>query len=193
MAGLIHDPGAEKRSLMMRRPALCNGQATGRCCAYYWVHVEKVESNNPDNLRLGEVYRGCTFAPSIVHEMTEAQLATVCNQYKPRRLPLWQRPLAALRVLKDPGRYDPSIETYEPLPPEQIRQLQAADEIADVPQVAMVGGVPGATAPMSDEQIATMRAQLAARAGRLTASTAVRALDDNPDADEGIFNRESDA
>lgn len=125
--GLIHDPGAEKRSLMMRRKPLCNGEKTGRSCIHYWVHVEKVESNNPDNLRLGEIYRACALngASALhVHEMSESQLATVCNQYVPRRLPIWKRPLAVLGLVEDPGKYEGSVEDYKPLSPEEIKELQ---------------------------------------------------------------------
>ena len=123
-----YDPGAEKRSLMMNRKVLCNGEATGRACVFYWAHVEKVESANADYLGRGEIFRVCGWpgfgANTQMNEMQADQLATECNQYKPRRLPMLQRPFAALKVIKDPGRFDPAFEQYNPLTPEEIKERQ---------------------------------------------------------------------
>lgn len=171
--GMIHDPEAESRSVMLKRPALCNGQKTGRSCVHYWAHAEKVESNNPDNLRLGEMFRGCGYHPSIVHEMSESQLATVCNRYEPRKLPLFRRALVVLGLADDPGKYDPSFEEYQPLTPDEIKQLQDGSPSTQVEQVPMTGG---AAQPLTDEHLAA--AGIVAR--ELTASEAVDALDDEP-------------
>jgi hypothetical protein len=168
VAGLIEDPEAEKRSLMMRRKALCNGASTGRCCVHYWVHVEKVESNNADYLRRGELYRVCGYHPSIANEMSHEQLATECNQFVPRRLPMWKRPLALLRIVSDPGKYDPSFEDYQPLTPEQIQALQ--DEM-----------------PSSSAAIAEM-AKVAQQARNPEVSLSEALDDDEPGS--GIFSKE---
>lgn len=128
----VDDPGAEKRSVMLRQQALCNGQKTGRSCVHYWAHVEKVESHNPDFIRLGQVFRVCGFHPSLAHEMSEEQLAVRCNQYRPRRLPLWKRPLALLKLVDDPGRYQVEYEVYKPLTPAQVAALQAETTTDDL-------------------------------------------------------------
>lgn len=169
-AGYHYDPEAERRSAMMRRKSLCNGQLTGRQCIYYWTHVEKVESNNPDNLKLGEIYRGCTYAPSIVHEMSEAQLATYCNQYKPRRRTL--RVLLGLDA--DRGAYDPQLEMYDPLTPEQIRALQAESPAAPTNERDTTG-------MLVDQQVEAFKAEVGVG---ISASDALAALEEN---DQGIF------
>lgn len=109
---------------MTRQPVLCNGQKTGRSCVHYWAHVEKVESANADYIRLGQTWRVCGWHPSIANEMSADQLAVRCNQYTPRWLPLWKRPLALLRIVDDPGTYQSEYEEYRPLTPEQIKALQ---------------------------------------------------------------------
>jgi len=177
MTGMIHDPEAEQRSIMMKRPALCNGQKTGRSCAFYWVHTEKVESNNPDNLRLGEIFRGCILHDSIVHEMSESQLATSCNQYKPRKLPLFRRALAVLNLTEDPGKYDPTIEEYQPLSPEEIRELQkGSSDPLGRDDDAVAGGVPGQTAPLTDDMLKALNGPR-----EVSADEALAALDEDAD------------
>lgn len=179
--GMIIDPEAEGRSIMMQRPALCNGQKTGRSCVHYWAHAEKVESNNPDNLRLGELFRGCCFHTSIVHEMSESQLATVCNRYEARKLPVWQRPLASLGLVDDLGKYDPVFEDYQPLSPEEIRKLQAESPSAHVDQTPMTGGT---QTPLTDAQIIAIDKS---KKKEITAEEAIEALGE--DEDQGIFEK----
>lgn len=124
--GFFIDEGADKRSLMNRQPRLCNGQKTGRACVHYWAHNEPVESANSDVLRLGQLFRVCGVHPSIAHEMESHQLATHCNRYEPRRLPLYKRPLRWLRIIDDPGAYNPAVEEYRPLTPEEVQALRDA-------------------------------------------------------------------
>lgn len=202
MAGLIHDPEAEGRSIMMKRPALCNGQRTGRQCVHYWMHIEKVESNNADNLRLGETYRGCALdkTPAVlVHQMTANELAVVCNRFEPRRLPFYKRPLRWLRLIDDPGAYKPDLEEYRPLTPDDIREIQTgSSDPLGRDQVPMTGGIPGVTAPLSDEAVEAMvaanakRREEQARAKRLLtaddAMAAIGAKDKTPD--QGIFTKD---
>ena len=176
MAGLIYDPESEKRSEMMRRKSLCNGQLTGRSCVHYWTHVEKVESNNPDNLRLGEVFRGCTLSPSIVHEMSESQLATFCNHYKPRRKTL----KSMLGLEADRGAYDPMFEAYDPLTPDQIKELQKeSDNLIDLEKANRETVGMATDAPSAEDQIESFKKEISADA-------ALEALEDD-DGDQGIF------
>lgn len=138
-----YDPEAEKRSLMLKQKALCSGEKHGRSCVFYWTHVEKVESANADNLRRGEIYRACCFPGTgstlHVHEMSASQLATECNQFKPRKLPILQRPLAWVGLKADPGKYDPNYEAYDPLTPEEIRKLQSETPSQTEDRQAVVG------------------------------------------------------
>lgn len=116
--GLIHDPQAEKRSLMLQQENLCNGQQTGNQCQHYWVMRQKVESGNPDFLRSGEKKRMCTLSPGFpVEFIADVELPVECNRY-----------CASLRV------YDPTFEEYNPLSPEEIAEIQerrvaATDEV----------------------------------------------------------------
>jgi hypothetical protein len=169
MAGLVVDPEAEKRSVMMRQKVLCNGEKNGRSCVHYWAHVEKVESTNADYLRRGEIYRVCGFHPSIAHEMRQDQLAVECNYYTPRRLPIWKRPLALLKIVDDPGRFDPSFEGYNPLTDEEIKQLQ--DQL-----------------PSTSPVIAELRNRVAQ--AQKPEVTLAQALGDDTEPGEGIFAKE---
>lgn len=118
----VGDIEAETRSLMNKQPSLCNGESNGRSCVFYWAHVEKVESGNADHLRLGQVFRICGYHPSLALEMDK--LAVRCNRYEPRRLPMWKRPLALLRIIDDPGRFQEDYEVYKPLTPADVQALQ---------------------------------------------------------------------
>jgi hypothetical protein len=183
MSGMIHDPEADKRSIMMQRPALCNGQAKGRSCVHYWVHVEKVESNNADNLRLGEIFRGCVLHASLVHEMTASQLATICNKYTPRKPPIWKRPLVVLGLADDLGKYDPAVEEYNPLTPEEIRELQKGSK--EVTFDAVAGDHP------AQENLEDFKDEVKKE---LTAEEAIEALGEDEDAeDQGIFEKKGES
>jgi len=104
------DPEAEKRSLMNKQPAVCNGEATGFACKHYWTVIMRVDAQNPDHLRTGEKVRRClVIAPEIV-ELGDGtkELAVHCSRY-----------------VKDASRpYDPGFEEYNPLSPEEIEALQ---------------------------------------------------------------------
>lgn len=57
--GPVVDPDAEKRSLMLQRKVLCNGQATGVRCASYWTVIRNEPSQDPDMLVIGGKLRFC--------------------------------------------------------------------------------------------------------------------------------------
>ena len=108
------DPEAEKRSLMNKQPAMCNGEATGFACKHYWTVVMRVDVQNPDHLRTGEKVRRClVIAPEIV-ELGDGtkELAVHCSRY-----------------VKDNNRpYDESFEEYNPMSPEEVESLQEPSE-----------------------------------------------------------------
>jgi hypothetical protein len=118
---LIDDPKAKDRSLMLKKPSICNGQATGHPCKHYWFHTQKVESNDPDALKDGEKHRACLISPGFPVEFSDEEIPHVCNQYEPRR----KRGLAGFFGAKVP--YDPSQEEYNPLTPEEIAALRSQD------------------------------------------------------------------
>lgn len=125
---LIHDPEAERTSLMMQQPSLCDGQKTGVECHYYWRYVQKVESANPDYLKEGMKGRVCTVTPAYPIEMFSEEKRTKCNFYKPRQLPLLTALGVALKVIDHPHAYDPSAEEYNPLDVEEIKQIHSKRE-----------------------------------------------------------------
>lgn len=158
-----YDPEAEKRSLMLQRKALCNGEKTGRQCVHYWAHVEKVESANPDFLRRGEIFRACAFVGGGTihcHEMAADQLSTECNQYKARLLPLWKRPLAALRIIDDPGAFDPFFEGYDPMTKEDIEEQRRLFPSAPEDSSAVVGGSGDPAAEMAVDNVVALQKEL---------------------------------
>ena len=108
------DPEAEKKSLMLKQPAVCNGEATGFACKHYWTVIMRVDVQNPDHLRTGEKVRRClVIAPEIV-ELGDGtkELAVHCSRYA-----------------KDANRpYDASFEEYKPMSPEEVDSLEAPKE-----------------------------------------------------------------
>lgn len=110
---LIDDPSADARSEMMRKPAICNGKANGVPCRYYWLHIAKVESNNPDILRQGEFHRACLISPGFPVEFSEETIPHTCNQYVPRREG-WRNGFRK-------AKYNPIEEKYNPLTPEEYK------------------------------------------------------------------------
>lgn len=107
------DPNAEKRSVMLKQPSLCNGEATGFACKHYWTVIMRVDVQNPDHLRTGEKVRRClVIAPEII-ELGDGtrELAVHCSRYE-----------------QDTSRpYDPAFEEYNPMSPEEIQDLAEQD------------------------------------------------------------------
>lgn len=158
--GLVHDPEAAGRSLMMAQKSLCNGEKTGRVCAHYWAHCEKVESNNPDNLKFGQLFRVCMVFNAIAYEMGFDQLATVCNRYRPAHLPIWRQILIWLGLSKNPLGYNEEMEGYNPLTSAEIRTLQRGSSDPLVPLVRGRGGIPGSTS-MADDSVYQLQLEMA--------------------------------
>jgi hypothetical protein len=102
---------------MRGRPYLCNGQATGRQCKFYWHTIIPVDVMNASALRQGETARQCIRHPSLEVRLTAEdgglpEMATVCNLYEASR-----------------RRYDEHLEEYNPLTPEEIEALQEGEAI----------------------------------------------------------------
>ncbi|MCK5604694.1 hypothetical protein KAR91_22585 [Candidatus Pacearchaeota archaeon] len=130
--GLIHDPLAEKRSLMLQQESLCNGHQTGKQCQHYWVMRQKMESANPDFLRSGEKKRMCTLSPGFpVEFISDIELPVECNRYCP-----------SLR------EYDAAFEQYNPLTPEEIAEIQQQEVDSTI------------STPSPKEQVELLRAEL---------------------------------
>jgi hypothetical protein len=108
------DPNAEKRSVMLKQPSFCNGEATGFACKHYWTVIMRVDVQNPDHLRTGEKVRRClVIAPEII-ELGDGtrELAVHCSRYE-----------------QDTNRpYDPDFEEYNPMSPEEIDALKEEQE-----------------------------------------------------------------
>ncbi len=146
--GLIFDPKAEGRSLMLSQESICNGHATGVQCVHYWAMVQKIESANPDYLRTGSKRRLCICSSgNYIEFVAETELPVKCNKYVP-----------SLR------EYEPDFETYNPLTPEEIDDIQDKD----------VEGALDIPSPV--EQVEKMRADL-------SASDAVNALNEGKEKD----------
>lgn len=128
----IEDPGAERRSLMLKKPFICNGALTGIQCEHYWLRFAPIVANNPDNLKDGERGRACLLSEAFLPEFDSADTPTFCNRYEPRKatglVNIARRALSSMGF-KAGGyvAYDKPHEEYSPLSPEEIRELQAAD------------------------------------------------------------------
>lgn len=107
---MSYDSEAEKRSLMMKQPVLCNGQQTGHPCKSYWAMVRNVASHNPDFLRQGEKLRFCRAWGYEPLEFGEGatELATYCTLYEPDMH----------------RRYDEQFEEYKALSTEEMQKNQ---------------------------------------------------------------------
>lgn len=128
----IEDPGAERRSLMLKKPFICNGALTGHQCEHYWLRFAPIVANNPDNLKDGERGRACLLSDAFLPEFDSKDTPTFCNRYEPRKAPglvnIARRAFGAMGIGK--GGYvgfDKAHEVYSSLSPEEIREMQAAD------------------------------------------------------------------
>lgn len=97
---------------MYAKPYVCNGQATGKQCKHYWHTVVPLDVQNAVALHRGETNRMCTLHPGLEIRLTSEsgqtlEMATFCNRYEPSS--------------RD---YDPSLERFDPLSPEEIEALR---------------------------------------------------------------------
>lgn len=117
----IIDENVRKRSLMLQKPRLCNGEANGQECTHYFQCTVPLEVQNADHLHRGETTRMCLLIKITGKDGSGGpmdlgdggcEMPTACNRYEPSA-----------------RRYTPT-EAYEPLTPEQIEAL-ANDEASD--------------------------------------------------------------
>ncbi len=157
----IYDPEAEATSIMMQQPSLCDGQSTGRACEHYWRYTQKVESANADYLKSGMTGRVCIVTPAYPIEMFSEEKRVACNFYKSRKLPLLKRIGVALKVIQDPHAYDASEEEYNPLTPEEVKQIhsQRSTPISDLVP-ASASDFANATAGFSDQAVEDLKAEV---------------------------------
>jgi len=112
----LKDEDADARSLMMRQPVLCNGQATGWQCRHYWLQVCRMDTLNSDELKVGERFRRCMLEnPTQNADLIDLPVA--CNQYVTTgRL--------VDRLLGRARPYNPADEVYDPLSTEEVEFLR---------------------------------------------------------------------
>lgn len=128
---LMEDPKAKDRSLMSRQKSLCNGQRTGHQCVHYWALRKKSTTVNPDAQRKGETIRYCMYDTSEVTFLGDGgdDMAVACTGYSPSE-----------RV------YAPEFETFEPMTPEEIDELErkqlAGEPLPEPPSDPPVPGLP---------------------------------------------------
>lgn len=135
---LINDPNSDARSLMNRKPCICNGEKTGIQCAHFWSVIQKFPAQNAEAVRDGDKRRACTMAPSFLFEFTDVEKPTRCNRYEPRKEPglvaIGKRALAEAFGLKQgPGYvvFDEDFERFNPVTLEEIEKLR--EEFPDKP------------------------------------------------------------
>ena len=109
-----------KRSLMYAKPYMCNGQATGKQCKHYWHSVVPLDVLNSVAIHQGETSRQCVRHPGVEIRLNaedggQPEMATLCNQYEASTRP-----------------YDPTLEEYNPLSPEEIEERRAGPELAQI-------------------------------------------------------------
>lgn len=123
---LIHDPGAEARSLMYNAPCICNGEKTGFVCKHYWAVIQKFAANNADTMRDGEKQRACTLMSGWPLEFVSEEFPTRCNRYERKPLPGLFALVARAVGLAERGwqAYDPAFEDFNPMTLDEIAELR---------------------------------------------------------------------
>ncbi len=159
-SGIIDDPNADARSLMMRAKCVCNGEANGVQCKHYWGVNQKFRAVNSDSVRRGEQNRSCKHVDGFLLEFVSEEKPTYCNHYEPRGAPGlvalvaravslalglgpksgiasgWiDEPTSTKMVISTMGyvAYDKTFESYDPMTNEKIEALRK--EMPDRPVV----------------------------------------------------------
>ncbi len=101
---------------MLAKKPLCNGAATGRQCKHYWHLVVPLgESFNSVALEQGETNRMCMRMPGVQIFVPTDEMPHTCNQY-----------------VEGARKYDPKLEEYKPLSPEEIEALRQGPELVAI-------------------------------------------------------------
>ncbi len=152
---ILDDPNADARSLMNRRPCVCDGKANGIACKYFWGLDQRFRAANAEAVRRGDVRRNCTFPESFLLEFTEQEKPTFCNQYVPRKteglVALVQRAVRAAVFLGPKGGagyepYDAEFDSYRSVSQAEIDKMR--EEMPDKIIPSMFGGMSGKSPDM---------------------------------------------
>ncbi len=132
---VLSDPNADARSLMNRRPCVCDGAASGIVCKHFWGLDQRFHAANADAVRRGDIRRNCTMVDGFMLEFTEPEKPTFCNRYTPRKTPglvaITKRVARAAVGLKPKAGagyepYDVDFDSFKPMTPEEIEALRTA-------------------------------------------------------------------
>lgn len=112
----LKDEDADARSVMMKQPVICNGQATGWQCRHFWYQVLRMDTLNSDELKVGERLRRCLLEqPTQNADLID--LPVVCNQYV-------STGRVMDRLLGRARPYSPADDAYDPLSAEEVEFLR---------------------------------------------------------------------
>lgn len=108
---IIEDPKDRERSLMFKKPTVCDGQRDGFQCKHYWFFISRVDVANPDALRTGRKDRFCVFnGGTFPMGDGGSELAVECNKYERSETP-----------------YTDTYKTNNPMTEDEILALRSAD------------------------------------------------------------------
>lgn len=151
---ILDDPNADARSLMNRRPCVCDGKANGIVCKHFWGLDQRFRAANAEAVRRGDVRRNCTLTDAFMLEFTEQEKPTFCNRYEPRKteglVALVQRAVRAALFLGPKGGagyvpYDADFDSYKPVTTDDIAKLR--EEMPDRAFPSLFGGMSGGKSP----------------------------------------------
>ena len=117
----IQDEIAAKKSKMLNRPSICNGEKNGIKCKNYWSFGAKVDVSNPEFVKFGEKFRQCTVSPYLVEFEGYDNLPHECDRYVPD---FWLARLWLMIVRFFTGRaVDLGFELYDPMTSDEVIEL----------------------------------------------------------------------
>jgi len=156
----IEDRKTAALSKMVNRKVICNGEVNGYKCIHYFSFAAKTDAQNKEFLNTGEKFRNCTVCPGYLIEFDgEESLPHTCDRYE-GDYPAFVKGLVALkRFFFADRKFDPSFEEYNPETQEDVHELTKIAHGGVMPNLGMnkeqnlSGGVPGATAPMTESQL----------------------------------------
>lgn len=152
---ILDDPNADARSLMNRRPCVCDGKANGIVCQNFWALDQRFRAANAEAVRRGDVRRNCTLVDGFMLEFTEQEKPTFCNKYEPRKtegLVAIVKRAARKAVFLPPKAgagyepYDAEFDSYKSVTVEDIAQLR--EDMPDRVIPSMFGGRNGKSPDM---------------------------------------------
>ncbi len=157
---ILDDPNADARSLMNRRPCVCDGKASGIVCKHFWGLDQRFRAANAEAVRRGDVRRNCTLSDSFLLEFTEQEKPTFCNRYEPRKsegLVAIVKRAARAAVFLGPKAgagyepYDVEFDSYRSMTAEDITKLR--EDMPDKIIPTMFGGFGGPGAGKSPDML----------------------------------------